>query len=253
MRNHMIVPDVGQRDSAYFSVIDSEWPAVRANLRRRLAGSIRSRVSSTAARAKIGVKTMLEAASPIQVEKNDSPSEVVDAVLGELADQVADELDRGEDEEDQPEVAADQAGAAAQGLAHAAALELDHRPGQPEPDEDEDAGDEEEQQADDHQADVDNVDQDQAAVVEPLRDFERSRGLSPVRVGEGDGDGAAVEDLAEQAGDRDRRRRQRIAAICRPLSKSIESTSATVTSASRKLSGMKTAAASSSSEGPFDK
>jgi RimJ/RimL family protein N-acetyltransferase len=37
MRNHMIVPDVGQRDSAYFSVIDAEWPTVRANLERRLA------------------------------------------------------------------------------------------------------------------------------------------------------------------------------------------------------------------------
>lgn len=37
MRNHMIVPDVGQRDSAYFSVVDSEWPRVRANLERRLA------------------------------------------------------------------------------------------------------------------------------------------------------------------------------------------------------------------------
>ncbi len=36
MRNHMIVPDVGQRDSAYYSVIDSEWPGVRANLQRRL-------------------------------------------------------------------------------------------------------------------------------------------------------------------------------------------------------------------------
>ena len=36
LRNHMIVPDVGQRDSAYFSVIDAEWPAVRANLERRL-------------------------------------------------------------------------------------------------------------------------------------------------------------------------------------------------------------------------
>jgi RimJ/RimL family protein N-acetyltransferase len=36
MRNHMIVPDVGQRDSAYYSVIDSEWPEVRDNLRRRL-------------------------------------------------------------------------------------------------------------------------------------------------------------------------------------------------------------------------
>ncbi len=37
LRNHMIVPGVGQRDSAYFSVIDSEWPTVRANLERRLA------------------------------------------------------------------------------------------------------------------------------------------------------------------------------------------------------------------------
>jgi hypothetical protein len=35
----MIVPDVGLRDSAYFSVIDEEWPSVRANLERRLADS----------------------------------------------------------------------------------------------------------------------------------------------------------------------------------------------------------------------
>lgn len=39
LRNHMIVPGIGQRDSAYYSVIDSEWPAVRATLRRRLARS----------------------------------------------------------------------------------------------------------------------------------------------------------------------------------------------------------------------
>src|SRR5262249_56089852 len=31
MRNHMIVPDVGMRDSAYYSVIDEEWPLVRTN------------------------------------------------------------------------------------------------------------------------------------------------------------------------------------------------------------------------------
>jgi RimJ/RimL family protein N-acetyltransferase len=37
LRKHMTVPDVGVRDSAYFSVIDDEWPKVRANLRRRLA------------------------------------------------------------------------------------------------------------------------------------------------------------------------------------------------------------------------
>jgi RimJ/RimL family protein N-acetyltransferase len=37
MRKHQITPDVGQRDSAYFSVIDDEWPAVRAALEERLA------------------------------------------------------------------------------------------------------------------------------------------------------------------------------------------------------------------------
>lgn len=36
LRKHMIVPDVGVRDTAYFSVIDDEWPQVRANLERRL-------------------------------------------------------------------------------------------------------------------------------------------------------------------------------------------------------------------------
>jgi RimJ/RimL family protein N-acetyltransferase len=37
LRNHLIMPDVGLRDSAYFSVIDSEWSEVKANLERRLA------------------------------------------------------------------------------------------------------------------------------------------------------------------------------------------------------------------------
>ncbi|MEX2107780.1 MAG: GNAT family protein [Solirubrobacterales bacterium] len=37
LRKHMTVPDVGVRDSAYFSVIDDEWPEVHANLQRRLA------------------------------------------------------------------------------------------------------------------------------------------------------------------------------------------------------------------------
>jgi len=37
MRKHMIVPGVGQRDTAYFSVIDEEWPTVRAALQARLA------------------------------------------------------------------------------------------------------------------------------------------------------------------------------------------------------------------------
>jgi RimJ/RimL family protein N-acetyltransferase/ribosomal protein S18 acetylase RimI-like enzyme len=38
LRNHMTVPDIGLRDSAYFSVIEQEWPEVRSNLQRRLAG-----------------------------------------------------------------------------------------------------------------------------------------------------------------------------------------------------------------------
>jgi N-acetyltransferase len=37
LRKHMIVPTVGVRDSAYYSVTDDEWPPVRENLRRRLA------------------------------------------------------------------------------------------------------------------------------------------------------------------------------------------------------------------------
>jgi len=37
LRKHMIVPGVGQRDSAYYSIVDEEWPSVRANLEHRLA------------------------------------------------------------------------------------------------------------------------------------------------------------------------------------------------------------------------
>ncbi|HWA52557.1 MAG TPA: GNAT family N-acetyltransferase, partial [Solirubrobacterales bacterium] len=47
LRNHMIVPDVGQRDSAYFSVIPSEWPAVRRNLERRLGRGAGEKCSDT--------------------------------------------------------------------------------------------------------------------------------------------------------------------------------------------------------------
>jgi RimJ/RimL family protein N-acetyltransferase len=36
LHKHMTVPDIGVRDSAYYSVIDDEWPNVRANLQRRL-------------------------------------------------------------------------------------------------------------------------------------------------------------------------------------------------------------------------
>ena len=38
LRKHMIMPGGRVRDSVYFSVIDEEWPAVKADLERRLAG-----------------------------------------------------------------------------------------------------------------------------------------------------------------------------------------------------------------------
>lgn len=37
VRKHMLMPGVGVRDSAYYSVIDDDWSSVRANLERRLA------------------------------------------------------------------------------------------------------------------------------------------------------------------------------------------------------------------------
>lgn len=36
LRKHMVVRDGGERDSAYYSVIDDEWPAVRRRLQDRL-------------------------------------------------------------------------------------------------------------------------------------------------------------------------------------------------------------------------
>ncbi len=38
-RKHMLMPGIGVRDSAFYSVTDEEWPEVRANLERRLAAS----------------------------------------------------------------------------------------------------------------------------------------------------------------------------------------------------------------------
>jgi RimJ/RimL family protein N-acetyltransferase len=35
-RKHMLIPGLGIRDSAYYSITDDDWPAVRANPRRRL-------------------------------------------------------------------------------------------------------------------------------------------------------------------------------------------------------------------------
>jgi RimJ/RimL family protein N-acetyltransferase len=39
-RKHMLRPGVGVRDSAWYSIIDDEWPAVRERLTARLAGTV---------------------------------------------------------------------------------------------------------------------------------------------------------------------------------------------------------------------
>lgn len=36
-RKHKVIPGLGVRDTAWFSVVDDEWPQVKAGLRRRLA------------------------------------------------------------------------------------------------------------------------------------------------------------------------------------------------------------------------
>ena len=36
-RKHMVLPDGGARDSAYFAIVDDEWPAGRARLEERLS------------------------------------------------------------------------------------------------------------------------------------------------------------------------------------------------------------------------
>ena len=41
LRRHMIIEDVGVRDSAFYSITDQEWPQVRANLKRRLLARMR--------------------------------------------------------------------------------------------------------------------------------------------------------------------------------------------------------------------
>jgi RimJ/RimL family protein N-acetyltransferase len=40
LRKHMVVRNGGERDSAYYSVIDDDWPAVKRNLAQRLATAL---------------------------------------------------------------------------------------------------------------------------------------------------------------------------------------------------------------------
>jgi RimJ/RimL family protein N-acetyltransferase len=36
-RNHMLMPDGRRRHSVYFSIVDSEWPTVKAHLQRLMS------------------------------------------------------------------------------------------------------------------------------------------------------------------------------------------------------------------------
>lgn len=47
-RQHMLMPVTGVRDSAYYSILDKEWPAVRDNLRARLAATAAAAASTGA-------------------------------------------------------------------------------------------------------------------------------------------------------------------------------------------------------------
>jgi len=49
-RRHMIIEDVGIRDSAYYSVTDEEWPTVRANLEHRLSAARDARIADEGTR-----------------------------------------------------------------------------------------------------------------------------------------------------------------------------------------------------------
>ena len=40
LRKHMVVRDGGERDSAYYSVIDDDWPAVKRHLAERLTAAL---------------------------------------------------------------------------------------------------------------------------------------------------------------------------------------------------------------------
>jgi RimJ/RimL family protein N-acetyltransferase len=46
-RKHMVVPGDGVRDTAWYSVIDDEWPVVRDRLRSRLGATAPSRAART--------------------------------------------------------------------------------------------------------------------------------------------------------------------------------------------------------------
>src|SRR6185369_657008 len=133
---------------------------------------------------------------------------VVDEIRQPAPDRVAEDLDRYQHPEDEPEAAADEMEAAAEGGERRALLDLDDRTRETEEDEGENTRHEPDQQPDRDDRDEGDVDDDQAAVLYSAGDLAQLRWLLPVRMGERDRDSAAEEELAEQAGHRHRADRE---------------------------------------------
>lgn len=56
-RKHMVVQDGQRRDSAYYSVVDDDWPQVRANLEARLGARVANRPAPPAESRGSGIAT----------------------------------------------------------------------------------------------------------------------------------------------------------------------------------------------------
>ncbi len=132
------------------------------------------------------------------------PEQVVGKPDDGVVDRVPDELDRDQYREDHPEVAANELEAALEAAEHAALLDLHDRSGEAEVDEDDHGADEEADQADDHGGREQQVDGDQFHVGDVAREVEEAGRLLVLRMGQGRGDRAAEEHLAEKAGGGDR-------------------------------------------------
>ena len=193
---------------------------------------------------------MFEAASASQVARKESPRASWTRWPTSSPNQSPSDLDRDEDEERRARSCRGPGRRCGAAPRAPSVLDLDHRPGQAEPDEDEDAGNEEGDQADDDQGDVGEVDHDQPPVVDHAGDFAQRRRLLVRRVGERDRDRAGVEDLAEQAGRRRARARRAISGGELEPAAEVERVDVDVGSVSAWIrpSGTKTTTASSSSE-----
>jgi hypothetical protein len=126
----------------------------------------------------------------------------VDHEVRELQQRVGEQLarnrDRNEDQEHGPEGAPHQLPAPRERRANAAALELDDRPGEREPSEEDDPGDDEQQQADRRAEPEQQVDRDQPPVRQTPRHRPQRRWRGSLAAAHRQPHRAGVEHLPEQ-------------------------------------------------------